>query len=328
MKIIITGGAGYIGSHCVRMCLGAGHDVAVIDNLSRGHILAVDKGARFYCGDISRADFLDWVFSREQPDAVIHFAAHSQVGESMSHPQMYFDNNVAGSLSLLSAMQRANVRKIVFSSTAAVYGEPETIPITEDCPTVPTNPYGESKLMIERMMRWFSEAYGLRFVALRYFNVAGADAGGDIGEDHRPETHLIPIVLNAAASGKPVRIFGGDYDTPDGTCVRDYIHVTDLVRAHLGALDYLTKGGDCAALNLGIGKGFSVREIISAAESALGITLVREESPRRAGDPAILIASGDHARKLLDWEPQYTDVSEIIKTAWSWHKSHPNGYDE
>jgi UDP-glucose 4-epimerase len=327
MSILVTGGAGYIGSHCVNALMKRGMDVVVADNLSKGHRAAV-SGARLYVGDLNDEGFLSSVFEKEKPEAVIHFAAFSLVGESVSEQGKYFLNNLGGSVRLLDAMRRSGTRDIIFSSTAAVYGEPEKTPITEDMPKCPTNPYGRSKLMVEKALHWFHNAFGIRYAALRYFNVAGAAAGGKIGEHHDPETHLIPLVLRAAGNGIPVRIFGSDYPTPDGTCVRDYIYVEDLIDAHLLALDYLKGGGESGAFNLGLGHGFSVKEIIEAARKATGRPIDVIDAPRRAGDPAVLIASGDRARKILGWKPAHDDIGDIISSAWAWHKPHPGGYAE
>ncbi|MCX7614332.1 MAG: UDP-glucose 4-epimerase GalE, partial [Clostridiales bacterium] len=314
MSVLVTGGAGYIGSHCVASLLQKGLDVVIIDNLSRGHREAV-TGGRFYKGDLNDSTFLDSVFAQEKITAVIHFAAFSLVGESMQDPGKYILNNVGGSVTLLDAMRRNQVPTIVFSSTAAVYGEPDKTPITEDMRTKPTNTYGESKLMVEAALRWFENAYGIRYAALRYFNVAGAHESGNIGEHHEPETHLIPLVLKAAQEKKPIRVFGNDYTTPDGTCIRDYIHVDDLIDAHVLALSYLQSGKPSGAFNLGLGQGFSVRQIIDSAVKATGLSIDVVESERRAGDPAILIASGDKARRILGWKPTHTNIEEIIASA-------------
>ena len=319
MAILVTGGAGYIGSHCVAALLAQGIDTVVIDDLSKGHVEAL-KGGRFYQGNLNDRDFVNGVFDSEKIEAVIHFAAFSLVGESVGNPGKYFTNNIGVSLSVLEAMAAHNVKHIIFSSTAATYGEPDKTPIEETDPTVPTNPYGESKLAVEKILRWFENAYGIRYCALRYFNVAGALPDGSIGEDHRPETHLIPIVLEAAAGKRPsVTVYGTDYPTPDGTCIRDYVHVCDLVDGHLKALDYLRAGGASAAFNLGIGKGFSVREIIDAAKRVTKRDIPVVLGQRRAGDPAVLIASGQKAMSVLGWKPCYTNVEAIIADAWRWH---------
>lgn len=327
MNILVTGGAGYIGSHCVASLLRRGENPVVLDDLSRGHAAAV-KGARLYRGNLSDGAFLDTVFSKEKIDAVIHFAAFSLVGESMTQPGRYFLNNVCATVSLLEAMVRHNVSPIIFSSSAAVYGEAQGMPITEDMPLCPTNPYGESKRMVEAALKWFESAHALRYAALRYFNVAGAAQGGTIGEHHEPETHLIPLVLKAAQKASPIRVFGTDYPTPDGTCVRDYIHVEDLIDAHVLALSYLKDGGASGAFNLGIGHGFSVKEIIDSARRVTGLPIRAETAPRRAGDPAVLIASGKRAKAVLGWNPAHTDIDDILSSAWAWHSAHPDGYPE
>ncbi|MBE6953653.1 MAG: UDP-glucose 4-epimerase GalE [Ruminococcaceae bacterium] len=327
--ILVTGGAGYIGSHCVRELLAQGFDVAVVDNLATGHRSAIDPRARFFEGDIRDKAFLDGVFAEIKPEAVIHFAAFSLVGVSMQQPLAYYNNNVHGSEVLLTSMIENGVTKIVFSSTAATYGEATCEQITEDCPTVPTNTYGETKLAIEKMMKWCDRAFGLKFTALRYFNVAGADGSGEIGEDHSPETHLIPIILQVPLGKREkLSIFGDDYDTPDGTCIRDYIHVSDLARAHILALKRLLAGGESDIFNLGSGSGFSVLEMLTAARKVTGHPIPAEVSPRRAGDPARLVASSAKARAVLGWTPEFDSVEKIIEDAWRWHQSHPQGYVE
>ena len=329
MAILVLGGAGYIGSHTVYELIDAGRDVVVADNLQTGFRAAVHPKARFYQLDIRDRGALDTLFQAEDIEGVIHFAASSQVGESMSDPLKYYDNNLHGTMVLLSAMVAHGVDKIVFSSTAATYGEPEQVPILETDRTVPTNCYGETKLSMERMMAWVSQAHGLRYVALRYFNAAGAHPSGSIGEAHTPETHLIPIILQVPNGQRDkVSIFGGDYPTRDGTCVRDYIHVTDLAQAHILALDYLLKGGDNNVFNLGNGVGFSVKEVIDVAREVTGHPIPAVISPRRAGDPAQLIASSQKAIDVLGWKPQYNDLNTIIATAWAWHRSHPHGFEE
>lgn len=328
MAILVTGGAGYIGSHCVAALLDRGADVVVVDDLSRGHRQAV-KGGRLYIGDVADQHFLDGVFSRENVEAVIHFAAYSLVGESMSIPDEYFRNNVTAGLTLIRAMVAHKVPYLVFSSTAATFGEPVRTPIEEDDPQVPTNPYGESKLIVEKMLKWCDRAYGLKYCALRYFNVAGARADGSIGEDHRPETHLIPLILSVAQGKRDsLKLFGTDYPTPDGTCVRDYIHVEDLIDAHMLALDYLKRENTSNAFNLGNGTGFSNRQIIDAARRVTGHPIPVVEEGRRPGDPAVLIASSKKAMDMLGWRPKYTNVEDIIRTAWNWHSAHPDGYGD
>ncbi|ARN89488.1 UDP-glucose 4-epimerase GalE [Levilactobacillus brevis] len=329
MTVLVLGGAGYIGSHAVDRLVEKGYDVAVVDNLVTGHRAAVNAKARFYEGDVRDQAFLDGVFDKEDIEGVIHFAAFSVVPESMKKPLKYFDNNTAGMVSLLEVMNKHNVKKIVFSSTAATYGEPKQIPIKETDPQVPTNPYGESKLMMEKIMRWSDEAYGIKFVALRYFNVAGAKEDGSIGEDHHPETHLVPIILEVAAGERDqLAIFGDDYPTKDGTNVRDYVHVVDLADAHILALEYLKAGHDSDAFNLGSSTGFSNKEMLEAARKVTGKEIPAKMAPRRAGDPSTLIAASDKARKTLNWQPRFDNVEDIIRTAWNWKQKHPAGYND
>ena len=327
MRLLVLGGAGYIGSHTSLELIKRGHDVVVVDNLVTGYQKAVPEKAVFYNGDIRDIGFLDNLFKIEKIDAVIHFAAYSLVGESVTNPLKYYDNNLYGTKVLLEAMIKNNVNKIVFSSTAATYGEPENIPILESDRTCPTNPYGETKLAMEKMFHWASKAHGLNYVSLRYFNACGADATGQIGEAHNPESHLIPLVLQVP-NGKreSVSIYGTDYDTPDGTCIRDYIHVTDLAQAHILAVEYLANGGASDIFNLGNGVGYSVREVIETARSVTGHPIPAIEVPRRSGDPARLVASGEKAKKILGWEPKIKQLDEIIASAWKWHSTHPNGY--
>ena len=327
MRLLVLGGAGYIGSHTALELIKKGHEVIVVDNLVTGYEKAVPDKAVFYQGDIRNLEFLDNLFKKEKIDAVIHFAAYSLVGESVTNPLKYYDNNLYGTKVLLEAMIKNNVNKIVFSSTAATYGEPENIPILESDRTYPTNPYGETKLAMEKMFHWASKAHGLNYVSLRYFNACGADATGQIGEAHNPESHLIPLVLQVP-NGKreSVSIYGTDYDTPDGTCIRDYIHVTDLAKAHILAVEYLARGGESDIFNLGNGVGYSVREVIETARSVTGHPIPATEVPRRAGDPARLVASGEKAKKVLGWEPEIKKLDDIIASAWKWHKAHPNGY--
>jgi len=328
MSILVTGGAGYIGSHCVHALLSQGVDVVVVDDLSKGHRAAL-KGGRLYVGSVADRPFLDTVFSRERIEAVIHFAAYSLVGESMLRPIAYFRNNVTAGLSLMEAMVDHRVPYLVFSSTAATFGEPEYTPIDEAHPQVPTNPYGESKRMVERILQWCDTAHGLKFCALRYFNVAGALSDGSIGEDHQPETHLIPLVLQVAQGKRDaLSLFGTDYPTRDGTCVRDYIHVEDLIDAHILALDYLKQGGASTAFNLGNGQGFSNLEIIEAARRVTGAPIPVTAAERRPGDPGTLIASSQKAAAVLGWQPKHPDVEDIIASAWRWHSAHPNGYGD
>ena len=329
MAILVLGGAGYIGSHTALELVKAGNEVVIADNLVTGYRKAIPEGAKFYEGDLRDSDFLDNLFHQEKIDTVIHFAAYSLVGESVTNPLKYYDNNLYGTKVLLEAMVKNNVGKIVFSSTAATYGEPENIPILESDRTCPTNPYGETKLAMEKMFKWTAEAHGLRYVSLRYFNACGADESGTIGEAHNPESHLIPLILQVP-NGKreTISIYGTDYDTPDGTCIRDYIHVTDLAQAHILAVQYLNNGGESDIFNLGNGVGYSVREVIETARKVTGHPIPATETSRRAGDPARLVASSEKAKKILGWKPVHDSLEEIISSAWNWHKNHPNGYDE
>lgn len=329
MSILVCGGAGYIGSHTVHELMKETKDIIIVDNLQTGHKKAIHKDAKFYEGDIRDKEFLDKVFSENNIDSVIHFAANSLVGESMVNPMIYFDNNVYGMQVLLQTMVKHEVKNIVFSSTAAVYGEPKKIPITEDDDTNPRNPYGESKLMMEKMMKWFNLAYGINYVSLRYFNVAGALEDGTLGEDHLTETHLIPLVLRVPLHKRDsISVYGDDYKTHDGTCIRDYIHVIDLANAHIKALKYLKDGNESTIFNLGNGTGFTVKEIIEASKKVTNFDIPVVIDKRRAGDPAVLIASSEKAKKLLNWEPAYTNIENIIKTAWTWHKNNPNGFED
>lgn len=329
MAILVLGGAGYIGSHTVRALADAGRDVVVADNLETGFRKAVHSGARFYEGDIRDRAFLDRLFDAESVEGVIHFAANSQVGESMTNPLKYYNNNLYGTMLLLEALLAHGVKKIVFSSTAATYGEPERVPISEDDKTCPTNCYGETKLSMEKMMHWVSVAHGLRFVSLRYFNACGAQSDGSIGEAHNPETHLIPLILQVSNGQRDhIAVFGNDYPTPDGTCIRDYIHVCDLAQAHILALDYLLNGGESDIFNLGNGVGFSVREVIEETRRVTGHPIPAVVEARRAGDPAQLVASSDRAKQVLGWKPALNDLNKIIETAWNWHRVHPKGYNE
>jgi UDP-glucose 4-epimerase len=325
MKILVVGGAGYIGSIVTSELLKAGHQAIVYDNLSRGHRSAISAGAELVVGELSDRQALDEVFRSRKIDAVMHFAAMIEAGESMRIPEVYFRNNTANSLTLLESMLAHRVDRLVFSSTAALYGDPVRVPIEESDPLIPTNPYGESKLLVERMLEWFNRAHGVRYASLRYFNAAGASH--DLGEDHEPESHLIPLILRVALGKRDqATIFGTDYPTPDGTCVRDYIHVLDLASAHLLALDALSRR-DRLIYNLGNGKGFSVREVIEVARSVTGHTIPVTEAPRRAGDPAVLVASSARIERELDWRPEHTSLESIIRSAWEWHKRFPEGYD-
>lgn len=325
--ILVTGGAGYIGSHAVRALVAAGYRVTVLDNLSKGHVEAVPEGVELVRMDLCDAVGLRALFAREKFDAVMHFAGVLEVGESMREPARYFETNVVYGTNLLEAMRGAGVSKIIFSSTAAVYGNPATVPVQEDASLLPTNFYGQSKLFFENVLRKYLEIYGFRFAALRYFNAAGADASGEIGQDYEPATHIVPRVLQYALGKiQDFKIFGDDFETPDGTCVRDYIHVTDLVEAHLLALQYLLDGGASDIFNLANGKGFSVREVIEVARKVTGLSLPVVAGPRRAGDPAMLIADSSKARAILGWQPRFTGLEDIVASAWKWHQSHPNGY--
>ena len=329
MSVLVTGGAAYIGSHTVYKLIEEGRDVVIIDNLETGHMEAINPKAKFYKGDVRDKEFLNKVFSSENIEAVIHFAANSLVGESMKNPLKYYDNNVYGTKVLLESMLNNGINKIVFSSTAATYGEPEKLPIEETDKTEPSNTYGETKLAMEKMFKWTSKAHNLKYVSLRYFNACGAHYSGNIGEAHNPETHLIPIVLQVPNGQREhVNIFGEDYNTKDGTCVRDYIHVTDLAQAHILAVDYLLNGGESNIFNLGNGKGFTVKEVIEVARKVTGNSIPAVVSPRRDGDPAQLIASSKKAKEILGWKPEHDSLEEIIQSAWNWHKKHPNGYKD
>lgn len=329
MTVLVCGGAGYIGSHTVKELLDKGYTVKVVDSLETGHKNAVDKRAELFVGNLMDSDFMDSVLKQGSIDAVIDFAAYSLVGESVTAPAKYFENNICGTLSLLKKMNEYDIKYIVFSSTAATYGEPENIPILESDKTVPTNPYGESKLIVEKILRWFDEAYGLKYSVLRYFNAAGAHISGEIGEDHSPESHLIPIILQTALGKREkIHIFGGDYPTEDGTCIRDYIHVTDLADAHILALEKTMKEKKSRTYNLGNGKGFSVKEVVAMARKVTGKEIPEEISARRAGDPSVLIASSEKIMKELNWKPSYNSLEKIIDTAWQWHKNHPNGFED
>ncbi|KRU25373.1 UDP-glucose 4-epimerase GalE [Clostridium sporogenes] len=326
MSILVCGGAGYIGSHMVAHLLENRKDVVVLDNLQNGHKEAV-LGGKLYVGDLRDDNILDRIFTENNIEAVIDFAADSLVGESVENPIKYFENNVGSTLNLLKAMNKYKVKYIVFSSTAATYGEPERIPIEEIEKTFPTNPYGESKLTVEKILSWCEKAYGINYTVLRYFNAAGAHPNGRIGEDHNPESHLIPIILQVALGKREkIMIFGDDYPTEDGSCIRDYVHVSDLASAHLLALNRLKKGEDSAIYNLGNGKGFSVKEVINIARYVTGKDIKTEVGNRRAGDPAILVASSQKAVKELGWKPKFCDLKKIIEDAWKWHSNNPYGY--
>jgi UDP-glucose 4-epimerase len=325
MNVLVTGGAGYIGSVVIEHLIARGHRAVAYDNLSRGHRLAVAPETPLVVGDLRERDKLIRALAEHQIEAVIHMAADSLVGESVAHPHKYFSNNVGAGLTLLDAMLEAGIKRLVFSSTCAVYGEPASMPITEDLPLEPVNPYGDTKLIFEHALRWYDAAYGLRYISLRYFNAAGATAR--CGEDHNPETHLIPLVLNAAAGVQEhVKVYGEDYATPDGTCIRDYIHVIDLAEAHLLAL--LAVDGGSRAYNLGYGAGYSVQEVIEMARQVTGRAIPTEATARRPGDPPILIASSDRIMSELGWQPRHSELDVIIDSAWRWRMEHPEGYGE
>ncbi|MGC5324346.1 UDP-glucose 4-epimerase GalE [Brevibacillus sp. SYSU BS000544] len=327
MAILVTGGAGFIGSHTVAEFLSHGEEVIVLDNLATGHKLA-SLGNHFYQGNIHDTALLDQIFTSHTIEAVIHFAASSLVGESVTEPLKYYRNNVGAAINLLETMNRYGVKKIVFSSTAATYGEPKHIPIKESDPTEPTSPYGETKLAIEHMLNWCDQAYGIKSVSLRYFNAAGAHPNGQIGEDHRPESHLIPIILQVALGQREyISVFGDDYPTKDGTCIRDYVHVMDLANAHYLALKRLREKEESGIYNLGNGTGFSVNEVIEEVRRITKHPIPVRMETRRAGDPAVLIASPEKAKAELGWIPAQSDLNTIIQSAWDWHRTHPNGYD-
>ena len=326
MAILVCGGAGYIGSHMVAHLLEDGKEVIVVDSLETGHKEAIND-VKLYMGDLRSKEFLNKVFKENSIDAVIDFAAFSLVGESMTDPLKYFNNNVYGTINLLEVMKEYNVKHIVFSSTAATYGEPENTPILEEDKTIPTNPYGESKLMVEKILKWCDMSYGIRYTVLRYFNAAGAHVNGNIGEDHKTETHLIPLILQVALGKREkIMIFGDDYNTQDGTCIRDYIHVSDLASAHLLALKRLENGGKSRIYNLGNGTGFSVKEVIDVVRRVTKHEIPAEIAERRAGDPAILVASSGKAIEELGWKPRFNTLENIVETAWKWHSSHPSGF--
>ena len=319
MNVLVTGGAGYIGSHMVRVLLRAGHAVTVLDDLSAGHADAVPKGTRLVQADVRAKDVVVPLLRAERIDAIFHFASRIQVGESVRDPRLYYRDNLAAGVGLLESALDAGVRRFILSSTAAVYGDPIRVPIDEDHPTVPVNPYGDTKLMLERVLASYSRAYGLGYVALRYFNACGADVEAGIGERHAPETHLIPLILEAAQGKRELTIFGEDYATPDGTCVRDYIHVTDLAKAHLKALAYLEAGGASGAFNLGTGHGHSVREVLACAEKVTGRRVPYKVGPRREGDPPVLVASPERANRVLGWSAERPALADIVADAWAWH---------
>jgi len=320
MKILIVGGAGYIGSHINKELTKKGFETVVFDSLVKGHQEAI-KWGEFFQGDLANIEDLRQVFSKYKIDAVLHFAAFIEVGESVKDPQKYYQNNVKNTLNLFQVMLENDVKKIIFSSTAATFGNPQYTPIDEKHPQIPINPYGQAKLMVEKILADYDFAYGLKYVALRYFNACGADLDNEIGENHTPESHLIPLILDAAIGKREdIKIFGTDYPTPDGTCVRDYVHVTDLAQAHILALQYLLDGNDSNSFNLGNGKGFSVKEVIDATKKVTGVDFKVTEVERRAGDPPELVADSTKAKQVLKWQPQYADLETIVKSAWAWHQ--------
>ena len=324
--ILVIGGAGYIGSHMVKCLLQHGEDVLIMDTLEKGHRDAI-VGGKFIEGDLRRADDLKRVFGKHDIESVMHFAAYASVGDSVKNPSTYYENNVVGCYALLEAMRAHKINKLIFSSSAAVYGEPNTVPIPEDHPKNPTNPYGETKWVMEKMLQWYGGAYGIRSISLRYFNAAGADPDGQIGEDHEPEEHLIPVALLALLGKRDkLKIFGTDWPTPDGTCIRDFIHVNDLAEAHFLAVQALRKGASTNAYNLGNGHGYSVKEVIHSVEKVTGKPVPFEAAPRRAGDPARLVASSDRIKSELGWKPQYPELETIITHAWNWRKTRVDGY--
>lgn len=328
MAVLVTGGAGYIGSHTVAELIDNKEEVIVLDNLEKGHKQAL-LGGKLIIGDLRDKELLKKLFQENEIEAVIHFAAYMEAGESVVEPLKYYNNNVVSTLNLLTAMKEAGVNKIVFSSTAATYGEPQNIPILESDRTLPINPYGETKLAVEKMLKWSDNAYGIKHVILRYFNAAGAHISGKIGEDHSPETHLVPIVLQVAAGKRDeIKLFGSDYETPDGSCIRDYIHVSDLAQAHVLALQSLRSKGVSNIYNLGNGKGFSNKEVVEIARQVTGKDIKAVDAPRRPGDPAILVASSNKITEELGWKPKYKELSKIIETAWKWHSNNPNGFTE
>lgn len=327
MAVLVCGGAGYIGSHVVRELLESKIETVVIDSLECGHIESIKDCKNFYKGNIGDKELLSQIFSKHNIDSVMHLCAYIEVGESVKDPAKYYFNNVSNSITLLNSMIKANIKNFIFSSTAAVYGEPENIPLEEDSRKNPTNPYGDSKLALEKILSWYTKAYNFNYVALRYFNASGAHPNGDIGEDHHPESHLIPLILQVPLGKREsIKIFGNDYPTPDGTCLRDYIHVCDLALAHIEAMKYLKSGGKSLSCNLGNGNGFSVKEVIDIARKVTGHSIPAETVPRREGDSSELIASSELAKKVLGWTPKTTSLETIIETAWKWHKNHPNGY--
>lgn len=328
MAVLVTGGLGYVGSHSVKLLMARGRQVVNLDDLSFGHVGAA-SGSEVVIGDIGDAGLLRDIFSKHKIDAVMHFAAFAAVGESVEDPQKYYINNISKSLVLLEEMLRAGVKKMIFSSSAATFGEPQVIPIPEDHPKDPTNPYGRTKLMLEEILAEYDTAYDMKWVGLRYFNAAGADPSGLIGEDHKPEHHLIPLVIDAAVGKRPdIKVFGTDWPTPDGTCIRDYVHVTDLAQAHLLALESLEAGGKSAVYNMGNGNGYTVKEVITMTEEVTGKKINAVPAARRAGDPARLVASSEKIKNELGWKPEYPELRTILETAWAWHSNHAEGYGD
>lgn len=326
MAILVTGGLGYVGSHAVKQLVDRGEQVICLDNLVFGHKEAA-SGSKVVIGDIGDQALLRQVFSTHKIDSVMHFAAFAAVGESVENPQKYYLNNISKSLAILEVMLEFDVKMMIFSSSAATFGEPEVVPIPEDHPQNPTNPYGRSKLMLEHILKEYEHAYGLRSISLRYFNASGADPSGLIGEDHTPEHHLIPLIIQVALGQRPqVKIFGTDWPTSDGTCVRDYVHVSDLAQAHLRGLDALRQGKETTAYNLGSGSGYSVMEVVKMVEEVTGKPIAAVPSDRRPGDPAVLVASSEKISKELGWKPNYPELETIVRSAWNWHSAHPNGY--
>lgn len=326
MRVLVTGGAGYIGSQMARQLLENKIDVVVADTLENGHRAAVPREAALLIGNIGDENFLRQIFARDKFDAVMHFAGYISMNESMLQPGKYFRNNAAQTLNLLDAMRAAGVTRFIFSSSAGVYGNPLHVPIREDHPLAPTNPYGESKLMVEKLLRWYDSQHHLRSISLRYFNASGATLDGAYGEDHPDESHIIPLALRAGMNDQPFQIFGTDYPTRDGTCIRDYVHVIDLCDAHLRALDALMRGHATTAYNVGIGTGYSVREIFDAVKKISGLNIQTNLAPRREGDASETVADSTRLRNEFGWSPRYSDLETIVSSAWAWHRAHPNGY--
>ncbi|CAH1764726.1 18680_t:CDS:1 [Entrophospora sp. SA101] len=328
MKVLICGGAGYIGSHIVREFTSyPSYEIIILDNFSKGHLESIPESIKYEKGDICDKESLDKIFEKHRPNAVMHFCASIEVGESVENPLKYYENNVVGTIYLLQTMKKYDVKYFIFSSTAAIFGNPEFTPIPDDAKTLPINPYGDTKLTVEKILDWSEKADGIKYVCLRYFNACGAHESGEIGEDHDPESHLIPLILQVALGRREqIKIFGNDYDTRDGTCIRDYIHVTDLATAHIKALEYLVKENQSQKFNLGSGEGYSVKEVIEAARKVTNHPIPAKVESRRPGDPAILIAGSERAEKILGWKRKYTTIEKIVETAWKFHQNHPHGY--